>query len=50
MLWSDIRDGAHAVREEVTEIEDSARRLGIIPGIMRTLRSKYRLDWSGWDR
>ena len=29
---------------------DTARQAGVYPGVLRDLRRRYRLDWSGWDR
>jgi hypothetical protein len=32
------------------QVEETARRADIYPGVRRDLRRKYSLDWEGWDR
>jgi S1-C subfamily serine protease len=29
---------------------EQARRAGVYPGVLREVRRKYRMDWSGWER
>lgn len=38
------------VRQELNGAEDAARRSGVLPGVMRQIRTAYGLDWSGWDQ
>ncbi len=38
------------VQRELSAAEDAARRSGVLPGIMRQIRTTYGMDWSGWDR
>jgi S1-C subfamily serine protease len=41
---------ADQIRETMTKEGDTARQAGVYPGVLRDLRRRYRLDWSGWDR
>lgn len=38
------------VKDEMCVAEERARRSSVHPGARRDLRTKYRLDWDGWDR
>jgi hypothetical protein len=38
------------VQNELSVAEDAARRSGVLPGVMRQIRTTYGMDWSGWDR
>lgn len=38
------------VKDGMCVAEERARRASVYPGIRRELRTKYRLDWDGWDR
>lgn len=49
-LWSDILDGSRAINKAMKELQQDARRKGVLPGHMRDLRKKYRLDWEGWTK
>ncbi len=49
-LWSDILDGSREINQAMKELQQDARRKGVLPGHMRDLRRKYRLDWEGWTR
>jgi len=49
-LWSDIVNGSREVNTAMKELQQDARRKGVLPGHMRDLRKKYRLDWEGWTR
>ena len=40
---------ARQVNQGMCVAEDAARRAAVYPGSRRDLRTKYRLDWSGWD-
>jgi len=44
-----LRVNGAAIRAAVEQGNDAARRSGVYPGVMRDLRSKYRLSWSGWN-
>ena len=41
---------AQQIRAEVDKATESARRAGVYPGVLRDLRRRHRMDWSGWDR
>jgi hypothetical protein len=49
-LRNDLVRSAEEVRSAMRELLDFARREGILPGVVRDLREKYRLEWSGWER
>lgn len=49
-LWSDIVDGSREVNQTMKALQQDARRKGVLPGHLRDLRVKYRLDWEGWTR
>ncbi len=49
-LWSDIVDGSREINGAMKELQQDARRKGVLPGHLRDLRAKYRLDWEGWTR
>jgi hypothetical protein len=49
-LWSDIVDGAQDINQSMKAIQEDARRKGVLPGHLRDLRRKFRLDWEGWTR
>jgi len=38
------------LRDGMCLAEDGARQAWILPGRVRDLRHRYRLDWSGWDQ
>jgi len=38
------------VRRGMCGAEDRARHASVYPGTRRDLRSRYRMDWDGWDR
>lgn len=44
-LWSDIQRESDQLQAGIDQIEDSARRIGIFPGVVRDLRSRYGLVW-----
>jgi hypothetical protein len=49
--WLDtIRTNAVPIRNTLDQAAEISRRSGVYPGVMRDLRRKYRLDWSGWER
>jgi hypothetical protein len=41
---------ASSIRTEMSHAEESARRAGVPPGIVRSIQRKYAMDWSAWDR
>jgi hypothetical protein len=54
-MWcsNNLSDFARIVREfsgAMAQTNETARRAGVYPGVMREARRKYRLDWTGWDR
>lgn len=49
-FYEQLRTAADEVRRRMAEAEESARRAGVYPGVRRSIRSQYRLDWDGWDR
>jgi len=49
-LWSDIVDGAREINQAMKALQQDAKRKGVLPGHMRDLRRKYRLDWKGWTK
>lgn len=49
-LRNDLVQSANAVKNAMRELLELARREGILPGVVRELREKYRLEWSGWER
>ena len=50
-VWmNDLLQVSTAVNNAMTTANDSARTTGIIPGDVRRLRHKYRLEWDGWDK
>jgi len=49
--WTtDLLQITAAVRNAMTEANERARTSGIVPGQVRQLRHKYRLEWDAWDR
>lgn len=41
-----VREFARVMREA----GEQARRAGVYPGVLRDVRRKHRIDWTGWDR
>ena len=48
--FNETRDEAFTIRKGVEAAEEAARQADVFPGIRRTLRHKYHLDYAGWDR
>jgi S1-C subfamily serine protease len=49
--WLDnLRSNATQIRNTIDQAGEIARRSGVYPGVMRDIRRRNRLDWSGWDR
>jgi hypothetical protein len=49
LLAQALRIG-HEVQDSLSGAEDAARRAGVLPGVMRQIRTMYGMDWGGWDR
>jgi hypothetical protein len=47
---STVRNNATQIRSEMDKAAELARQSGVYPGVLRDLRRRYRLQWSGWDR
>jgi Trypsin-like peptidase domain len=47
---STVTGHASQIKQTMTTEGDTARQAGVYPGVLRDLRRRYRLDWSGWDR
>lgn len=47
-LWSDIENDADEVELTMKALTEEARRRGVLPGHVRDLARKYRLDREGW--
>jgi len=49
--WLDtLQSNAGAIKAEVDKAGESARQTGVYPGVLRDLRRRYRMAWSGWDQ
>ena len=49
--WLDtLRTNAGPIKATLDQAAEVARRSGVYPGVMRDLRRRHRLDWSGWER
>ena len=49
--WLDtLQSNAAPIRAEVEKAGEAARRNGVYPGVLRDLRRRHRMNWSGWDR
>jgi len=46
----EIGELAGRVRVGMLEAQERARRSGVFPGSTRAVRTKYLMDWTGWDR
>jgi len=48
--WLDtIQNNAAAIKAEVDKAGEIARKNGVYPGVLRDVRRRYHMDWSGWD-
>jgi S1-C subfamily serine protease len=45
-----FRAAADAFRAQMAGLDDAARRAGVYPGAQREIRSRLRLEYSGWGR
>jgi hypothetical protein len=49
--WLDtLQSSAAPIRVEVEKAGETARQSGVYPGVLRDLRRRHRMNWSGWDR
>jgi hypothetical protein len=32
------------------QAQENARRASVLPGELRDIRRRYRMDWQGWER
>ncbi|HKE84905.1 MAG TPA: trypsin-like peptidase domain-containing protein [Vicinamibacterales bacterium] len=49
--WLDtVQSNAAAIKAEVDKAGESARQSGVYPGVLRDVRRRYRMNWSGWDQ
>jgi len=46
----DLANNVREVGRVMGLTSEQARRSGVYPGVLRDVRRKYRMDWSGWDR
>jgi len=44
-----IQNNAAAIKVEVDRAGEAARKSGVYPGVLRDVRRRYHMDWSGWD-
>jgi hypothetical protein len=47
---SDLNEMAGQVRSVMTDAQEGARRASVLPGHLRDVRRRYRMDWTGWER
>jgi hypothetical protein len=43
-----VRSHAAEVRIRVQQASEAARHDGVYPGVVREMRRRYKLEWSGW--
>jgi hypothetical protein len=49
--WLDtLQSNAEPIRAAVETAGEAARQSGVYPGVLRDLRRRHRMSWSGWDR
>jgi S1-C subfamily serine protease len=49
--WLDtLQSNAAPIRAAVETAGETARQSGVYPGVLRDLRRKHRMNWSGWER
>ena len=46
----DVEKIAGEVRTAMTKAQEEARRSSVLPGQLRDIRRRYRMDWTGFDR
>lgn len=47
---ANVKANADQVRSEVAKAGEAARRSGVYPGVMRDLRRRHRMEWTGFER
>jgi S1-C subfamily serine protease len=47
---SSVEGYALPIRDALGQAAEVARRAGVYPGVLRDLRRRHRMAWSGWDR
>ena len=47
-VYASLRARAEEIRNASRAFEDAARQAGVLPGVRRDLRRRYRLDYAGW--
>jgi hypothetical protein len=45
-----LQSNAAPIRAAVESAGEAARQNGVYPGVLRDLRRKHRMNWSGWER
>jgi len=49
--WLDtVQTNAATLKGTIDQAAELARRGGVYPGVLRDLRRRHRMDWSGWER
>jgi S1-C subfamily serine protease len=46
----DLNGLADEIRRAMAVAQEHARRASVLPGQLREIRHRYRMDWTGWDR
>jgi S1-C subfamily serine protease len=46
----DLNDKSADVREVMARAQEDARHASVLPGQLRDIRHRYRMDWAGFDR
>jgi S1-C subfamily serine protease len=46
----DVGDMANGVKTAMGALQEEARHASVLPGDLREIRRRYRLDWAGFDR
>jgi S1-C subfamily serine protease len=45
-----LQSSAAPIRAEIDKAGEAARQSGVYPGVLRDLRRRHRMNWSGWER
>jgi hypothetical protein len=45
-----VQSNALPIKATIDQAADAARRSGVYPGVLRDMRRKHKLDWTGWER
>lgn len=45
-----LQSNAEPIRAAIEKAGEAARQSGVYPGVLRDLRRKHRMNWSGWER